>query len=101
MCPQTWGADTRMVKRTKESGTAPATDRDLVALACPQGQKDKLFSVSGVKGLRVRVTAAGAKHWVLNYRLGGTVRKATLGVWPEMTVAQARRRAEALRGRVM
>ncbi len=90
-----------MGKRSNEGDLSRATDKNVADLACPKERKDQLFSVGGIRGLRIRVTAAGTKHWVLNYRLGGTVRKATLGVWPEMTVAQAKRRAEALRGQVM
>ncbi len=89
-----------MERSRKERDLSRVIDMNVADLTCPEGHKDKLFSIGGVRGLRIRVTMAGTKHWVLNYRQGDTVRKATLGVWPEMTVAQAKRRAETLWGQV-
>ena len=46
-----------------------------------------------VKGLGVRVTAAGAKSYVLNYRTHGRMRRATLARTADISLAAARERA--------
>jgi Arm domain-containing DNA-binding protein len=50
-----------------------------------------------VKGFGVRVTAAGAKAFILNYRAGERERRYTIGGWPEWSVAAARSEAAQLR----
>ena len=42
------------------------------------------------EGFGVRVTAAGTKSFVYNYRVGGEKRRFTIGRWPKWTVAAAR-----------
>jgi integrase len=42
------------------------------------------------EGFGVRVTAAGTKSFVLNYRVGGDKRRFTIGKWPQWTAAAAR-----------
>ncbi len=42
------------------------------------------------EGFGVRVTAAGTKSFVLNYRVGGDKRRCTIGKWPQWTAAAAR-----------
>ena len=42
------------------------------------------------EGFGVRVTAAGAKSFVLNYRVGGEKRRMTIGKWPQWTADAAR-----------
>jgi hypothetical protein len=53
-----------------------------------------------VKGFGVRVTAGGAKAFVLNYRVGGRERRYTIGSWPDWTVAAARGEAKHLKCRI-
>lgn len=53
-----------------------------------------------VKGFGVRVTSAGAKAFILNYRAGDTDRRLTIGSSPDWTVAAARDKAKALKRRV-
>ena len=48
-----------------------------------------------IKGLGVRVTAAGVKSFVLNYRVGGRERRATLARCAELSLKAARERAGA------
>ena len=69
-------------------------------LTCPPGQKDALFFDSEVKGLALRVTAAGAKIFLFQYRAGTSVRRMRIGALGDVTPAEARRRARILLGRV-
>jgi len=48
----------------------------------------------------VRITAAGIKSYVLNYRIHGRQRRYTIGRCDEWTVTRARKEAEKLRGEV-
>ena len=52
------------------------------------------------RGFGVRVTAAGAKAFVLNYRLRGREYRFTIGAWPDWSVLKAAREARNLRQRV-
>ncbi|GBU16500.1 MULTISPECIES: site-specific integrase [Methylobacterium] len=53
-----------------------------------------------LKGFGLRVTAAGARAFILNYRAGGTERRLTIGRYPEWSAAAARKRAETLKRRI-
>ena len=48
---------------------------------------------SKVRGLGVRITTAGVKSYILNYRVGGRERRATLARVPELSLKAARERA--------
>ena len=52
---------------------------------------------SKVKGLGLRVTRGGAKSFVLDYRIDGTRRRATLGRAGEMSLDKARSRASEIK----
>jgi integrase len=51
-------------------------------------------------GFAVRVTAKGAKSFVLHYTVMGRERRMTIGSWPAWTVAAARERAKELKRQV-
>lgn len=53
-----------------------------------------------MKGFGVRVTAAGAKSFILNYRAAGRERRITIGSAPDWSVTAARDRARELKRRV-
>jgi len=52
------------------------------------------------RGFGVRVTAAGARAFVLNYRLRGREYRYTIGAWPDWSALKAVRAARDLRQRV-
>jgi integrase len=52
------------------------------------------------RGFGVRVTAAGARAFVLNYRLRGREHRFTIGAWPDWSALKAVRDARSLRQRV-
>ncbi len=52
------------------------------------------------RGFGVRVTAAGAKAFVLNYRLRGREHRFTIGAYPDWSVLKAVREARSLRQRI-
>ncbi len=67
--------------------------------ACPPGRRFVLVRDSDKKGLRLRVTAAGGKHWQFETRLrSGKLFTRALGEWPTISIEQARRSAHELRG---
>ena len=57
------------------------------------GPKTTILWDTQVKGLGLRVTPAGAKSYVLNYRVDGRERRATLGRASELSLKVARARA--------
>jgi integrase len=75
-------------------------DKTVAALACPPGRKDALFFDEEMKGFALRVTSSGGKVFLLQYRIGGVRRRMPLGEFPAITAAQARKRAEKVRGQV-
>lgn len=52
------------------------------------------------RGFGVRVTAAGARAFIINYRLRGKERRFTIGAWPDWSALKAVREARNLRQRV-
>jgi integrase len=52
------------------------------------------------RGFGVRVTAAGARAFVLNYRLRGREHRFTIGAWPDWSALRAVREARNLRQRI-
>jgi integrase len=51
-------------------------------------------------GFGLRVTASGARSFILNYRIKGRERRITLGQYPTWTVLAARKQAEQLRRQI-
>lgn len=66
----------------------------------PPAKGNQITYDTELKGFGVRVTAKGAKAFILNYRVGGQERRITLGGYPEWTVAAARERAKELKRRI-
>ncbi|GEP07213.1 tyrosine-type recombinase/integrase [Methylobacterium oxalidis] len=53
-----------------------------------------------LKGFGVRITAAGAKSFILNYRIAGRERRYTIGSYPEWSATAARKEAEGLKRQI-
>jgi integrase len=75
--------------------------RRLTELACQRakavpGKRVELFDgPGGVPGLALRITERGIKSWSVYYRVGGRLRRLTLGRFPELGLAETRRKARA------
>jgi integrase len=57
------------------------------------------WSVGGVDGLALQVTASGARTWTLRLRFAGKQREMGLGGFPSVTLADAREKARAYRAK--
>ncbi|WP_447887039.1 tyrosine-type recombinase/integrase [Serratia fonticola] len=51
---------------------------------------DKDYKLTDAQGLYLLVKKSGAKYWCLKYRFAGKEKKLSIGVYPEVTLAQAR-----------
>ena len=63
----------------------------------PQDKNAKLFDG---EGLFLLVTPSGGKWWRLKYRFGGKEKLLSLGVYPEISLKEARRRRDEARSLV-
>ena len=71
----------------------PLTDRTVVALKAESGRR--VTRPDGdVAGLAIRVTAGGRKTWTLTYRIGRRQRRWTIGTYPVISLAAARKKAQ-------
>jgi hypothetical protein len=62
---------------------------------CPPGKVR--VRLADEHGLFLQVTAAGQKYWRMKYRFGGKEKVIAFGVYPEVTLAEARERRDAAR----
>lgn len=62
--------------------------------------KEKPYKLSDAQGLYLEITPNGSKLWRLKYRIAGKEKKLALGVYPTVTLAQARQRRETARGQL-
>jgi len=75
--------------------------KDVVAKLEPPAKGNKITYDSEVSGFGVRVTANGARSFILNYRTrAGRERRYTIGDFPTWTVPVARDEAKELKRRV-
>ena len=65
---------------------------------CPDGVAFVLLRDTGKKGLRLRITKAGGKHWQFETRIKGKLFTRALGEWPAVGLDVARKEAHRLRG---
>lgn len=77
------------------------TERTVETLNAPEHGSRVHYDADGkasVSGLGLRVTSAGTKSWTLDYSsASGARRRATLGRWPDLNLAQARHLASQTR----
>lgn len=66
--------------------------------SCPPERLFVLVKDADKKGLRLRVTKAGGKHWQFETRLKGKLITRALGEWPAVSIADAKSEAHRLRG---
>ena len=66
----------------------PLTDTACKKATCPDGRPS--VRLADEKALYLEVTAAGGKYWRWKYRHGGKEKRLALGVYPEVSLAQAR-----------
>ncbi len=75
------------------------TDKRVRTLPAPTSGNQITYDTE-VRGFGFRITAAGAKAFVLNYRIGGRERRYTIGAHPDWSVAAAREEAKRLKRQV-
>lgn len=59
---------------------------------------EKQYKVSDEKGLFLLVHPNGSKYWRMNYRYGGKQKTLALGVYPDLSLADARTKRDDARG---
>jgi integrase len=72
----------------------------LIRKALPPARGQALLWDTEVKGFALRITAGGAKSFLLDYRADGRQRRITLGAYPDWSVAAAREAAKRLKREV-
>ena len=70
-----------------------------MSLPAPSSGNRRVYDTD-VRGFGIRVTATGAKSFVLNYRVNGRERRYTIGAHPDWSVAAARGEAKRLKREV-
>jgi integrase len=88
-------------------GRLTLNQKTIAALPSPAtGSRVHYFPDAMIEGTRaprgfgVRVTAAGVRSFVLNYRLAGREARLTIGRWPDWSAVRAVREARELRQRI-
>jgi integrase len=74
------------------------TDRFLKTVSV--GQDEGRRDYPDGKGLHIRVSPTGSKTWVLIFRTGGKLRRLTLGTYPNISLAEARKKTAEIRVRI-
>jgi integrase len=92
-----------MARPSKNSEIDYTVAHDLTAgllerAACPDGVPLVLLKDTDKKGLRLRITKAGGKHWQFETRVKGKLFTRALGEWPAVSIGEARTQAHTLRG---
>jgi len=79
--------------------TVPANELAIKALRCPEGRARAVYHVDGHgnEGLKIYVEKTGTKTWYYQARVAGsTTRDMPLGRWPDVTIADARKRKSVI-----
>jgi integrase len=75
----------------------PKKSRELSAIEVTRLKEPGLHAVGGVAGLHLQVTKTGARTWVLRVVIAGKRRDMGLGGFPDVPLADARRKAREAR----
>lgn len=59
--------------------------------------REKAYKLSDEKGLFLFITTSGGKYWRFKYRFGGKEKKLAFGVYPEVSLAEAREKRDKAR----
>ena len=79
--------------------TERISDKLVKALLAP-ATGNRIAYDNEIKGFGVRITAAGVRSFVINYRAGGRERRLTIGQYPVWSVTAARIEAQMLRRKI-
>lgn len=71
---------------------------DLLIKKLPLPERRREISDGKIAGLYLVLQPSGAKSWAVRYRFGGLPKKLTLGPYPALDLATARRRAQEALG---
>ena len=74
------------------------TDQQIQRLKKPEARRE--IPDGKVTGLYLVMQPSGVKSWALRYRSGGRPAKFTIGSYPDLSLAEARRKAEEARGKL-
>lgn len=61
--------------------------------------REKAYKLADEKGLFLFITPSGGKYWRLKYRFAGKEKKLAFGVYPEVSLAEAREKRDQARNR--
>lgn len=92
-------ADTKALLIMAQTQDDKLDDKAVRDLPLPEAG-NRITYDSEVKGFGVRVTKAGAKAFILNYRQGRVERRITIGSFPDWTVKAARDHAKGLKRQI-
>ena len=90
---------TRIVRGDQMKNGQRLDDRTVRGIE-PPAKGAQITYDSDVSGFGCRVTAKGARSWVLNYRVGGRERRYTIGAVTEWKATAARKFAADLKARI-
>lgn len=84
---------------TSDTGTGRLVDSLVRKLPVPEKGNRITYDrgPDAIRGFGIRITAGGARAFILNYVIGGRERRLTIGAYPAWTVAAARAEAKRLR----
>lgn len=78
----------RRVHLTSETQAMPLTKIECDRAKCPPGKK--FLRLTDALGLYLEVTPSGGKYWRLKFRFAGREKRLSLGVFPAVSLAEAR-----------
>ena len=90
-----WGHESAFSDAPSKNAPMPLTKLECDRATCPTG-KPYARLADGL-GMYLEVTAAGGKYWRMKYRHAGKEKRLALGVYPEISLADARKRRDKAR----